>query len=113
VTNYNDGRVICTDQEIVIRNYYLTRDKIIKYSAIREVRQVQLHWIGKLRIQGTNDFIHWFNFDPHRRHKESALVIYLDGRMRPVITPDDPGRAAAELAAHGVNVTSGREGGLI
>jgi hypothetical protein len=105
--------VICTDEEIIIRHYYLAGDKTIKYSAIREVRQVPLGWMGKLRLQGSNDFIHWFNFDPRRRHKQTALVIYLDQWVRPVITPDDPAQVAAELAARGVNVTSGHESGLI
>jgi hypothetical protein len=41
-----------------------------------------------------------------------ALVLYLNGTIRPVITPDDPQAVATELAAHGVNVTSGRELGL-
>jgi hypothetical protein len=56
--------------------------------------------------------VHWFNFDPHRPRKDVALVLYLDGKIRPVITPDDPERVSAELAAHEVNVTRGREAGL-
>lgn len=56
--------------------------------------------------------MHWFNFDPRRPRKDVALVLYLDGKIRPVITPDDPERVTGELEAHGVNVTSGREAGL-
>ena len=114
VANYDDGRVTCTDQEIIIRRYYIpTGDRAIRYSDIREARQVPLHWIGKWRLAGSSDFIHWFNFDPRRYRKQTALVIYLDGWIRPVITPDDPALVASELAVHGVNVTSGRERGLI
>jgi hypothetical protein len=114
VTSYDDGRVACTDQEIIIRRYYLAGEKRIKYPAIREVRQVPLSWIGKWRIQGTSDFIHWFNFDSQRPGRETALVIYLERqRVRPVITPGDPDRVVAELRAHGVNVTAGREAGLL
>jgi hypothetical protein len=65
-----------------------------------------------VRIHGSGDLVHWFNFDPHRPRKDTALVIYLDGRIKPVITPDDPARVAAEFAAHGVRVTPGREAGL-
>jgi hypothetical protein len=109
---YDDGRVACTDDEIVIRHYYLFGGKRIKYQAIREVRSVPLGTMGKLRIHGSGDLVHWFNFDPRRPRKDTALVIYLDGRIRPVITPDDPERVAAELADHGVRVTAGSESGL-
>lgn len=113
MTNYADGQVTLTDSELIIRRYYVTRDKAISYSAIREVRQVPLHWAGKMRVLGSNDFIHWFNWDLRRSRKDTALVIYLDALIRPVITPDDPAQVTAELAAHGVNVTTGREPGLV
>jgi hypothetical protein len=112
MAGYDDGRVACTDQEIVIRHYYPIGAKRIRYQAIREVRSVPLGLMGKWRIHGSGDLVHWFNFDPRRPGKDTALVIYLDGRIRPVITPDDPGRVTAELAAHGVNITTGRESGL-
>ncbi|MGH3403862.1 MAG: hypothetical protein ACRDRJ_15385, partial [Streptosporangiaceae bacterium] len=73
-------------------------------------------------------FVHWLNWDPHRPRKDRALVIYLYGKagsenkvsnfgaagdtgpqVKPVITPDDPDRVIAELAAHGVNVTSDQD----
>lgn len=123
MAGYDDGRVACTDHEIIIRRYYLRHDKRIDYQAIREVRQVPLGTIGN-RIHGSGDGVHWFNYDPARPRKDLALVIYTDGtvektglaekflmadEIRPVITPDDPGRVTAELAARGVNVTSGTE----
>jgi hypothetical protein len=43
----------------------------------------------------------------HRWHKDVALIILLPGRMRPVVTRDDADLVTAELAAHGVDVTSG------
>jgi hypothetical protein len=33
--------------------------------------------------------------------------------MRPVITPDDPARVAAELTAQSVTVTTGQEHGAV
>jgi hypothetical protein len=108
VANYDDGRVACTDQELIIRHYYLIRAKHISYSAIREVHRVPLGRMSKRRIHGSGDFIHWFNFDPRRPRKDTAFVIYLANRIRPVITPDDPDRVNAELAAHEVNVIIGR-----
>jgi hypothetical protein len=113
VAGYDDGRVTCTDQGIVIRHYYFPAGaKRIPYSAIREVRRVPLGPMGRWRIHGSGDLVHWFNFDPRRPRKYSALVLQLDGRIRPVITPDDLDRAVAVLEAHGVNVTTGSEFGL-
>jgi len=112
MAGYDDGLVACTDHEIVIRRYYIRHAKRISYAAIREVRQVPLSTTRKIRIHGSGDGVHWFNHDPDRRRKELALVIYLDDKIRPVITPDDPAQVTAELAAHGVNITSGPETGL-
>jgi hypothetical protein len=114
VDGYDDGKVACTDQELVIRNYYFffMGAKHIPYSAIREARRVRLGTMGRWRIHGSGDFVHWFNFDVRRPRKDSAIVIHLDGVIRPVITPDDPDRVAAVLAGHGVNVTVGSESGL-
>ena len=113
MTGYDDGRVKCTDHEIIIRHYYLIGPRRIAYSAIRRVVQAPLGFMGKWRIHGSGDFVHWFNFDPGRPDKTTALVLYLDGYIRPVITPDEPDRVVAELAAHGVSVTRGSEGGLL
>jgi Phospholipase_D-nuclease N-terminal len=112
MVGYDDGRVACTEHEIMIRRYYMLRAKRIDYQAIREVRRVPLAAGGKLRTHGSGDLIHWFNYDPDRRRKDFALVIYLDGKIRPVITPNDPDQVTAELAARGVNITSGPEAGL-
>jgi hypothetical protein len=112
MAGYDDGRVACTDQEIVIRHYYPLGSKRIKYQDIREVRMTPLGGMGRWRIQGSGDLVHWFNFDPGRPRKDVAMVLYLDGKIRPVITPEHPGQVTAELAAHGVNVTTGREAGL-
>jgi len=123
MTGYDDGRVACTDDAIILRRYSLWRTRRITYQAIREVRQVPLASLGMVRIQGSGDFVHWFNYDPHRRHKDRALVLHIlagtkklsalrtpgdaDERVKPVITPDDPDSVIAELIAHGVKVTSG------
>ncbi len=113
MTDYDDGKIACTDAELIIRHYYFpVGDKRIPYSAIREVRRVPLGFMGKWRIHGSGDFVHWFNLDSHRPRKDTALVIHLSGVIKPVITPDDPDRVVAELAAHGVTTTSGTETGL-
>jgi hypothetical protein len=125
MAGYDDGRVACTDQEIILRNYYGPFiAKHISYQAIREVRDVPNRW--KNRTGGSGDFVYRLNWDPHRRRKDRALVICLreksgtesrvsalrtpgepGPRVKPVMTPDDPDQVIAELAAHGVSVTSG------
>ncbi len=112
MAGYDDGRVACEDREIVIRHYYLWGAKRIGYQAIREAKVSPLGSMGKWRIHGSGDFVHWFNFDPRRPRKDVAIVLYLDGTIKPVITPDDPERVTAELEAHGVSITWGSESGL-
>ena len=105
--SYDDGRVACTDDALVIRWYYFPfGDKRIPYARIRQVRQAELTGMsGRYRIWGSGDFIHWANWDPDRPKKSVALIISVTGRgMRPVITPDDPDAVAAELASHRVTV---------
>jgi hypothetical protein len=113
VAEYDDGRVACTDQELLIRHYYFPAGaKHVPYSAISEARRVDLSPLGRWRIFGSNDVIHWFSFDPRRPRKRSGLVIYAGGPIRPVITPDDTDQVAVVLAGHGVNVTSAPEPGI-
>jgi Phospholipase_D-nuclease N-terminal len=110
---YDDGRVACTDRDILVRRYYLRRDRRIDYHQITEARRVQLSARGKRRRHG-GDFEYNFNDDPRRRGKDQALILYLGEQVKPVITPDDADRVAAELAVHGVRITSahGDEGGF-
>lgn len=113
MSGYDDGRVACLDQEILIRQYSALRaPRHVSYSSIREARQVELGKLGKLRIHGSGDLQHWFSYDAARPGKSRAIVLHVNGRIRPVITADEPERVAAELRAHGVYVTEGRESGL-
>jgi hypothetical protein len=105
--SYDDGRVACTDDALVIRRYYFPfGDKRIPYADIRQVRRAALTTMsGRYRLWGSGDFIHWLNYDPDRPKKSVALIIGVSGhRMQPVITPDDPTAVAAELASHGITV---------
>jgi hypothetical protein len=107
---YDDGRVACTEEALVIRTYYFPpHDKRIPYGRIEQVRQEPMtSWSSLYRLWGSSDFIHWYNYDPDRPRKSVQLTVRLTGRkIRPVITPDHPDKVAAELAAHGVNVTNG------
>jgi hypothetical protein len=106
--NYDDGRVACTDDALVIRWYYFPfGSKRIRYSDIRQVKRQPLTLMtGQWRIWGSGDFVHWANLDPSRPDKSVEFVVYLSSQwVRPVITPDNPDQVAAELAGRGVNVS--------
>jgi hypothetical protein len=97
---YDDGRILCDDQGLTIRRYYLWGTKRIGYSSIRGVETLPLTGpsrVRKWRIWGSGDFIHWWNLDPHRPKKDTALVIDVGRRVRPTITPDDPAAVARIL----------------
>ncbi|MBV2154854.1 hypothetical protein [Kitasatospora sp. SUK 42] len=105
---YDDGLVVCTERELVIRRYYFPFGfaKRIPYGRIRGLRRVPLTlFSGRWRIWGSGDFTHYFNLDPGRPHKDVAFVVDLGGRVKPVITPDEPEHLAAALSTHGIAVT--------
>jgi hypothetical protein len=106
---YDDGRIACTDDALVIRRYYFpTGDKRVPYGSIELVRRKPMSSLtGKGRIWGSSDFFHWFNLDPGRPGKSASLTVQISGRkVMPVITPDNIDDVTTELAAHGVTVES-------
>lgn len=90
---YDDGRIACDSEGLVIRRYYLWGAKRIPYASIKGVKDLPLTGVNAVRrwrIWGSGDFVHWWNLDPQRPNKELALVIDVGRRVRPTITPDDP-----------------------
>jgi hypothetical protein len=107
---YDDGGVACTEDALVIRRYYFPfGDKRIPYGRIELARRERMGGLtGKYRIWGSGDFVHWYNLDAGRPAKSVQFILELSSRrVSPVITPRDPDAVAAELATHGVNVTTG------
>ena len=91
---YNDGRVACDQEGIRIAWYYPWGAKRIPYTSLKAVDNLPLTGINKIRrwrIWGSGDFVHWWNLDPGRTHKQMALVLDAGHHIRPTITPDDPG----------------------
>ena len=106
--SYDDGRVACTDDALVIRWYYFPfGTKRIRYADIEKVERRPLTLMtGRWRLWGSGGLVQWANLDTGRPNKTVAFVVYLSSqRVQPVITPDNPDEVAAELAAHGVNVS--------
>jgi hypothetical protein len=97
---YDDGRIACADDGLVIRWYYLWGAKRIPYSAIKAVSRLPLTGassVRRWRIWGSGDFVHWWNLDTTRPNKGLALVLDVGQRIRPTITPDDPESVEAIL----------------
>jgi hypothetical protein len=87
---YQDPRITCTDDEIVIRWYYLWGDKRIRYAEIHGAQRVELTPLhGKGRIWGSANLRYWASLDPGRPRKQMALILDLGKPVRPFITPDD------------------------
>jgi hypothetical protein len=92
-TLYDDGRISCDGTGIRIGWYYPWGAKRVPYASIRAVERLPLTGVSKVRrwrIWGSGDFVHWWNIDRSRTHKELALVLDVGRRVRPTITPDDP-----------------------
>ncbi len=96
---YDDGRVACAEDQLIIRWYYPWGGaKRIPYTAIRSVTSRPLsRSTGGWRIWGSGDLVHWWNLDPGRPGKSTALVIDTGHHIQPTITPDDPERVRALL----------------
>lgn len=96
---YNDSRIACDDEGVIVRWYYLWGNKKISYSAIRSINTRPLKTVrGKWRIWGSGDFVHWYNLDRSRPKKETAIEINMGRRIIPTITPDDPEAVARIIA---------------
>ena len=104
---YADPLISIRDGVLVIKHYYFpTGTRRISVRNIRAVRRYPITSDrGRRRYWGSGDVMHWFNFDPHRGHKEFAFVIDAGGRAKPVVTPDDPKLFEDVLAEHGITTS--------
>jgi hypothetical protein len=101
---YDDGTIRCDDEGIAIRRYYPWGTKRIRYTSIHSVRTLPLTGVNKerrWRIWGSGDFVRWSNLDPHRPHKDTALVLDVGHRVHPTITPDDAAAVARIITERG------------
>jgi hypothetical protein len=71
---------------------------MIPYTSIRSVESRPLSDVRKWRIWGSGDFVHWWNLDRERPRKDVVLELDTGGRIRSLITPDDPSTVAGILA---------------
>jgi len=104
---YRDRWIECTEDAVRVRFYYFPfGTKTIPYARIRGVRRVALSALrGRGRIWGTANPGYWAHLDPGRPRKDTALVVDLGGRIKPLLTPDDP-----EAVAEVIRTRSGLDG---
>jgi hypothetical protein len=99
---YDDGKIACDNQGVLIRRYYPWGAKRVPYASIKGIQELPLtggNKVRKWRIWGSGDFVHWWNLDVGRPQKDVALVIDVGRRVRPTITPDDPRTVERILSA--------------
>ena len=94
---YRDRWISCTPTEVEIRGYYFPwGSKHIPYDTIKAIRSVDMGVLsGRSRIWGTANPGYWAHLDPSRPRKKVGLVLDLGKRVKPFITPDDPGAVEA------------------
>jgi len=98
VENYREEGVVCGDEALEIRHYYLWGSKKVPYRSIRGVQRVALAAMkGRARIWGTANPGYWANLDMKRPSKKEGLVLDLGTRIKPFITPSDLDRVETLL----------------
>jgi hypothetical protein len=99
---YQDKWITCTAEGVDVRGYYFPwGTKHITYPEVRGVERIEMSALrGRGRIWGTANPGYWASFDPGRPGKSVAFVFDLGKRVRPFITPADPGSFEAAVSAH-------------
>lgn len=102
MSEYHDRRIDCTPSEIRVRGYYFPwGTKRIRYSAVRELRRVELSAArGQFRIWGTANPKYWASFDPGRPSKVVGFVVDVGKAVHPVLSPEDPDAFEAAVRSH-------------
>lgn len=93
VENYREHGIVCGNDGLVIRHYYLWGSKRVPYRSVVGVQRVTMGVLkGRGRIWGTANMSYWTNLDTRRPTKTEGLILDLGKRVKPFITPDDPDR---------------------
>jgi hypothetical protein len=115
---YEDRWIRCTPEAIEVRGYYFPwGTKHIPYQSVRSIERVNLGALtGRARIWGTANPGRWASFDPRRATKRVGFDVELGGRVKPLITPDDPDAFEAAVREHadaGVFAAGGRRSSIV
>jgi hypothetical protein len=98
VENYREAGLICGDDVLEIRQYYVWGSKRVPYRSIKGLQRVALAAVkGRGRVWGTANPGYCANLDTKRPSKKDGLVIDVGKRIKPLITPDDLSRVETLL----------------
>lgn len=106
---YHDGRVTLDRDHITLHGYYLPFGrKRIPYDRIRHVYEWPLTGSRAYRVHGVGRPRVWYARDARRGERTVGLLLDVGAWLRPVITPDDPGKVAGLLRKRIDEPASGR-----
>lgn len=90
--HYDDGVLACDENGLEIQRYYPWGALRVPYQEIRSLSVLPITgWTGFQRLLwGPSDLTHWWNLDPHRQNRRTAVVIDIGARFKPTVTPLDP-----------------------
>jgi hypothetical protein len=102
MTDYNDGKLACTDSGLRIHGYYFPwGSKTIPYASIKNLSRHDMSTLrGQWRIWGTANFKYWANYDSGRPKKLVAFIVDDGKKVKPFVTPDDPDAFELALRDH-------------
>jgi len=96
--NIREDGIVCGDDVVEIRHYYLWGSKKVPYHSLVGVQRVALAALkGRARIWGTVNPGYWANLDTKRPSKKEGLVLDLGRGIKPFITPTALDRVEALL----------------
>jgi len=100
-TDYHDRWITIDDAGLSIRAYYFPwGTKRIPLEQIRQIERVSIGLAtGRGRIWGTGNLTAsvWASLDPRRPSKKVGFLVSSGGRVRALITPEDPDAAEQAL----------------
>lgn len=99
---YDDGGIACDEQGIAIQRYFPWGALRVSYDEIKSMSVLPIKgWRGfQPLLWGPSDLVHWWNLDPHRQNRRTAVVIDIGGRFKPTVTPVDPGSFEEIVRTH-------------
>lgn len=92
---YEDAGLTLDEDGITIRRYYFpfATSKRVAYSDIQGIKAESMGWAsGKGRLWGAADPRYWFPLDTQRGSKTTLLILDVGRKVKPCITPEDPGK---------------------
>ena len=101
MTLYDDGRVIVTEDAVILQRYYFPfgQRKLIRLTDIEAVDIRPIDWLSRWRLWGSSNLRNWLPLDLGRPRRKRMIVLDVGRRLRPTCTPDDVDRVGELIGA--------------